>query len=78
MSKDSHIDETIQNLESLARTQSSALRVSKEIIALKNQLIAICEKETALYKRECKKLMTLVFWLSALLIITSILLLCNL
>ena len=78
MSKDPHIDEIIQNLESLARTQSSALRVSKEIIALKNQMISICEKETALYKRECKKLMTVVFWLSALLIITSILLLCNL
>lgn len=78
MSKDPHIDETIQNLESLAKAQSSALKVSKEIIALKNRYIELCEMETALYKKQVSKHGVTVLVLSVMLIITSVLLLCNL
>jgi hypothetical protein len=71
MSKDPHIDETIEQLRLLAMSQDEALKTAKEIIDLKNQLIKLCEKETALYKRECKRLMTVVFWLTVLLTISS-------
>ncbi len=78
MSRDPHIDEIIQNLESLAKAQSSALKVSKEIIALKNRYIELCEMETALYKKQVSKHGVTVLVLSVMLITTSVLLLCNL
>jgi hypothetical protein len=78
MSKDPHIDETIEQLRLLAMSQDEALRVSKEIISMKNRLIELCERETAIYKRQASKHGVTVLILSVMLIITSVFLLCNL
>jgi hypothetical protein len=78
MSKDPHINETIEQLRLLAMSQDEALRVSKEIISMKNRMIEICELETAIYKRQASKHGVTVLILSVMLIITSVLLLCNL
>jgi hypothetical protein len=52
-------------------SQDEALKKAKEIIDLKNQLIKLCEQETALYKRQVRRLMKTVFWLTVLLTISS-------
>tara|TARA_R110000868_G_scaffold264540_1_gene523181 strand:+ start:599 stop:835 length:237 start_codon:yes stop_codon:yes gene_type:complete len=75
MSKDPHIDETIEQLTLLSMRQDELIKTSNEIIELKNEMIKLCEKETALYKRESKRLQKIVFWLSICLGATSGLLL---
>jgi hypothetical protein len=78
MSKDPHIDETIEQLRLLAMSQDEALKKAKEIIDLKNQLIKLCEQETAIYKKQASKHGVTVLILSVMLLISSVLLLCNL
>lgn len=72
MSKEPHIDETIEQLRLLAMSQDEALKTAKEIIDLKNQLIKLCEQETALYKRQVRRLMKTVFWLTVCLGICAV------
>ena len=78
MNKDPHIDETIEQLRLLAMSQDEALKVSKEIISMKNRMIELCELETAIYKRQARKHGITVLILSVMLLISSVLLLCNL
>lgn len=72
MNNDRHIDDTIEQLTSLSMRQDDLINTAIEIIDLKNQLIKICEKETAFYKRESIRLMKIVFWLTICLGICAI------
>jgi hypothetical protein len=69
---DPHIDETLEQLKLLAETQDEALKISKEIIALKNRYIEICELETAIYKKEVRRYSITVFILSTMFFISLI------
>jgi hypothetical protein len=64
MSKEPHIDETLERLTDLVHGYQRAMDCSNEIITMKNRMIELCELETALYKRESKRLQKIVFWLS--------------
>ena len=56
MSKEPHIDETLERLTDLVHGYQRAMDCSNEIITMKNRMIELCELETALYKRESKRL----------------------
>lgn len=46
------IYETLDKLSELAQNQDRALKLSKEIILLKNRINEICEEEITIYKKE--------------------------
>ncbi len=46
------IYETLDKLSELVQNQDRALKLSKEIILLKNRINEICEKEITSYKKE--------------------------
>ena len=71
MSKDQHIDETLERLEELIKGQQKALDMSNKIISMKNRMIQLCEEETALYKREAKRQLITSFVLGVILIVSS-------
>jgi len=50
------IYETLDKLTELVESKNKAIILSKEIISLKNKMIEICERETAIYKKENKVL----------------------
>lgn len=56
MTKDPHIDETLEKLTELAQGYQRALECSNEIISIKNRYIELCEMETAMYKKQVKRL----------------------
>jgi hypothetical protein len=62
--KEPHIDETLEKLTELVHSQQKTLDISNNIICMKNQMIQLCEEETALYKKESIILQKIVFWLS--------------
>jgi hypothetical protein len=64
MSKQPHINETLEKLEELARSYKTALECANEIISMKNRYIELCEQETELHRRENLRLQKIVFWLS--------------
>ena len=64
MSKEPHIEETLEKLTELAHAYEKALECANEIISMKNRYIELCERETALYRRETIRLQRTVFWLS--------------
>jgi len=72
MSKDQHIDETLERLEELIKGQQKALDISNKIISMKNRMIQLCEEETALYKREAKRQLITSFVLGVALVTFSI------
>ena len=64
MSKDPHINETLEKLEELAQNYKRALECANEIISMKDRYIELCEKETELHRKENLRLQSIVFWLS--------------
>ena len=72
MSKDPHIEETIEKLTELAHGYQKALECSNQIISMKNRMIELCEMETAIYKKECIRLNKVLFWMFVCLIICAI------
>jgi hypothetical protein len=75
--KDQHIDETLEKLTELAHGYQKALECANEIISMKSRMIELCELETAMYKRQAGKYGLSMVILSVMLVITSILLICN-
>ena len=73
MSKDPHIEETIEKLTQLVETQDRALETARAIISLKNKLIEICEQETDLYRKQNRKLRTSLMICAILLMANAIL-----
>jgi hypothetical protein len=71
MSKNPHINETLEKLEELAQNYKRALEFSNEIISMKDRYINLCEQETELHRKENLRLQKTVFWLSVLLTISS-------
>lgn len=57
----------------LIEKQQKALEMANEIIAMKNRLVELCERETELHKQENGRLVTAVIVLSALVVCLSIL-----
>jgi ABC-type Fe3+/spermidine/putrescine transport system ATPase subunit len=78
MSKEPHIEETLEKLTELVHSHQEALRCANEIISMKSRMIELCEQETAIYKRQAGKYGLSMVILSVMLVITSVLLLCNL
>jgi hypothetical protein len=72
MSKDQHIDDTVEKLIELAHSYEKALECSNELISMKNRYIELCEMETAMYKKECIRLNKVLFWMSVCLGICTI------
>ena len=72
------IEETLTLMTELAKNQDKALKIANDILDLKDQLIAVCEKETALYKKVANRRGITILILSAWMIITSVIQLCNL
>ena len=64
MSKEPHIDETLEKLTELAQGYQRALEFSNEIISMKDRYIQLCEMETELHRKENSRLQSIVFWLS--------------
>jgi hypothetical protein len=64
MSKEPHIEETLEKLTELSKSYQRALEFSNEIISMKDRYIELCEKETELHRRENLRLQSVVFWLS--------------
>ena len=73
MSKNSQIEETIEQLTELVETQDRALKTADAIISLKNKLIEICEQETDLYRNQNRKLRTSLMICAILLVVNAIL-----
>ena len=72
MSKDPHIDETLEKLTELVHGQQRAIDMCNQIISMKNRYIELCEQETAIYKKQAVKHGKIVLVLSVLLAITLI------
>ena len=72
------IEETLTLMTDLAKNQDKALKMANELLDLKDQLIAVCEKETALYKQEARRRGITILVLCAWMIITSVIQLCRL
>jgi len=64
MSKEPHIEETLEKLTELAHAYEKALECANEVISMKDRYIELCEKETELHRRENLRLQSIVFWLS--------------
>jgi hypothetical protein len=62
----------------LAKNQDKALKMANELLDLKDQMIAVSEKETDLYKKEARRRGIIILVLSAWMIITSVIQLCKL
>jgi hypothetical protein len=71
MSKDPHINETLEKLEELARSYKTALECANEIISMKDRYIELCEQETELHRKENLRLQKSIFWISVLFTISS-------
>jgi hypothetical protein len=65
------IKETLTLMTELAKNQDKALKISNKLLDLKDQMIAICEKETALYKKENLRLHKILSFLFVILYIFS-------
>ena len=72
MSKDPHIDETLEKLTELAHGYQKALECSNQIISMKDRYIELCEQETELHRKENLRLQKTVFWLSIMVLISSV------
>ena len=72
MSKQPHINETLEKLEELARSYKTALECANEIISMKDRYIELCEQETELHRKENLRLQSIVFWLSIMVLISSV------
>jgi hypothetical protein len=46
----------VGELENLTKRQQKALEMASELLDMKDKLIALCEEETELYKKENKRL----------------------
>ena len=68
------IDEVLD----LINTQQKAIKTADEIIKLKNEMIKICEQETAFHKRIARRRGITILILSTWMIITSLINLCKL
>lgn len=64
----------VEALEDLVLKQQQALDMANDLLDMKNQLIAMCELETEIYKRQSKKLIALSAVIFAIDIILSIIL----
>jgi hypothetical protein len=64
MSKEPHIEETLEKLTELSKSYQRALEFSNEIISMKDRYIELCEQETELHRKENSRLQSIVFWLS--------------
>jgi len=64
MSKEPHIEETLEKLTELAHAYEKALECANEVISMKDKYIELCEKETELHRKENLRLQSVVFWLS--------------
>ena len=64
MSKQPHIEETLEKLTELAHGYQKALECSNQIISMKNRYIELCEMETALHRKENIRLQKIIFWLT--------------
>ena len=71
-SQQPHIEETIEKLTELAHSYERALECSNQIISMKNRYIELCEMETALHRKENLRLQRMVFWLSIMVLISSV------
>ena len=71
-SQESHIDETLEKLTELVHGQQRAIDMCNEIIRMKNRYIELCEMETALHRKENLRLQRMVFWLSIMVLISSV------
>lgn len=72
--KEEHIDEAVDELLELVKSQDKALKMANELLDMKGRLVSLCEEETALYKRENQRLYRVIFGLSVLLSATLVLL----
>ena len=71
MSKEPHIEETLEKLTELSKSYQRALEFSNEIISMKDRYIELCEMETALHRKENLRLQKSIFWISVLFTISS-------
>ena len=71
-SQQPHIEETLEKLTELAHGYQKALECSNQIISMKNRYIELCEMETALHRKENLRLQRMVFWLSIMVLISSV------
>jgi hypothetical protein len=72
MSKDPHINETLEKLEELAHGYQKALECSNQIISMKDRYIELCEMETALHRKENLRLQKIILWLTVCLGICAV------
>ena len=77
MSKEPHINETLEKLEELAQGYQKALECANELISMKDRYIELCEQETELHRKENSRLQSIVFWLSICLGASVIISLCT-
>ena len=70
MSKQPHINETLEKLTELVHGQQKALDMANKIISMKNQMIKLCEEELDTYKRDVKSYYIISIVLSASLAIS--------
>jgi tetrahydromethanopterin S-methyltransferase subunit B len=70
--KEKAIEEIIDSLNKLVEDYQKALDVSNNLINMKNRFIELCEEETEIYKRECKKLRTSLIILVAVLALSTL------
>jgi hypothetical protein len=71
MSKEPHIEETLEKLTELAHAYEKALECANEIISMKDRYIELCEQETELHRKENLRLQKSIFWISVLFTISS-------
>ena len=72
MSKDTHIDETVEKLTELARNYQGALKCANEIISMKNRMIELCEMETELHRKENLRLQKVILFMTVCLGLSAI------
>ena len=68
------IEETLEAMTNLVQKQDKTLEVANEIITMKNRMIELCELEIELYRKQNKRLLGLLIFLSAISAISGILL----
>lgn len=59
MKQEKTLFDPIENLIELAKNQSDIIQLANEIIEGKNRMIELCEMETEMYKRQSKRLTTI-------------------
>jgi len=68
------IEETIEAMELLVQKQDKTLKVANEIITMKNRMIELCELQIELQKKQNTKQLVVIIVLSAISVISTILL----